>query len=286
MARSSLPCGHRCSGQARRQPAGDRWTRSRVAYEEAAKAAKDAEAHRRSYATGAVKMPHRVTSTRLSAARLDPKTALKTAQDQMNEKLKALEDRLTRVEARPDPRRTSSIAQRRRLTVARLMKDTGMLIAYERAVALPQWRRLIPPPANSCCGLPPVLAIISPYIYPYNDRLRAVYEDRTDRPLRRNRQSRGRSGDAEFWEALRNSIYAVCVSRSWCSCTLLALLVSYVPSASASLRTKIPARLPRWWSPPWPALPPGPARPGLQPVVRGDSTRSVPVESMAHPVLP
>jgi len=65
----------------------------KAAYEEAAKAAKDAEAYTDVfYATGAVKDALIENVNKAIRGEVDPKTALKTAQDQMNEKLKALGD--------------------------------------------------------------------------------------------------------------------------------------------------------------------------------------------------
>ena len=65
----------------------------KAAYEEAAKAAKDAEAYTDVfYATGAVKDALVENVNKAIRGEVDPKTALKTAQDQMNEKLKALGD--------------------------------------------------------------------------------------------------------------------------------------------------------------------------------------------------
>ena len=65
----------------------------KAAYEEAAKAAKEAEAYTDVfYATGAVKDALIENVNKAIRGEVDPKTALKTAQDQMNEKLKALGD--------------------------------------------------------------------------------------------------------------------------------------------------------------------------------------------------
>ena len=63
----------------------------KAAYEEAAKAAKDAEAYTDVfYTTGAVQDSLVENVNKAIRGEVDPKTALKTAQDQMNKKLKAL----------------------------------------------------------------------------------------------------------------------------------------------------------------------------------------------------
>ena len=128
----------------------------------------------------------------------------------------------------------------------------------------------------------PVLAIISFYIYPF---ITTVYVSFTKtKPMGRIGRFVGIDnyaavlGDAEFWEALRNSlIYAVCVVPLMVLLPLLlALLVkSHVPGIGFFRALYYRPRSPRWSSSPWPGATSWiSAARSITCCPRGDSTRS------------